>query len=307
MPSGDDMVELHTKSEYESTVESSDRIINCFSVDVEGFVESNMESFTIGPAYIDKAKESYEIEKNMNALLEILAALNIQATFFFIGRIARDIPHIVRLTAKMGHEIGCHSFEHVRIFRFDKQDFTEKLTAAKECLENTCGRRVYGFRAPDFSITQSNLWTLDVLKEVGFLYDSSIYPIRVHDVYGIHDAKPNIHTLPNGLIEWPLATFDFLRMRMPFGGGGYFRIYPLFFTRRCISSMNRNAMPCMFYIHPYEVGPVIPKIREISLYRRFRHYYNCSTGSWRLKRILTAFRFAPAIQILLQTGVIQHV
>src|SRR5579864_1499910 len=96
---------------------------NCLSIDVEGFVESNIESFQIAPKYIDKAIEHYEIETNMNVFLELLASLNIKATFFFIGRIARDIPQIVRLTAQMGHEIGCHSFEHLRIFRLTKKDF----------------------------------------------------------------------------------------------------------------------------------------------------------------------------------------
>jgi len=288
---------------------STDRIdvTNCFSVDVEGFIESNLESFEIAPPYLDKAKQDYEIEANMNVVLEILADLNIQATFFFIGRIARDIPQLVRLTAQMGHEIGCHSFEHLRIFRLNKDEFKEKLASAKDCLENACAQRVYGFRAPDFSITGSALWALDVLKQLGFLYDSSIYPIRVHDVYGIPEAKPNIHRLPNGLVEWPLATFDLLGLRLPFGGGGYFRLYPLLLTQRCISLLNRNATPCMFYIHPYEVGPIIPKIREISPYRHFRHYYNCSTGSRRLKRLLTKFSFAPAIQILQQMGAIPHV
>src|SRR5438876_1383277 len=306
MPSEHDNPELATTIGYTKRL-TTDNMTNCFSIDVESFVESNLESFEIAPAYIDKAKENYEIETNMNVLLELLGALNIQATFFFVGRIARDIPQIVRLTAQMGHEIGCHSFEHLRIFRLNKRDFKEKLSSAKECLETACARRVYGFRAPDFSITRSAVWALDVLKELGFLYDSSIYPIRVHDVYGIHDAKQGIHTLPNGLVEWPLSTFDFLGLRLPFGGGGYFRMYPLLLTKTCISSMNRKGTPCMFYIHPYEVGPVVPTIREISLYRRFRHYYNCRGGSWRLKRILTAFSFAPAIQILRQIGVIQHV
>jgi len=282
-------------------------VTNCISIDVEGFVESNVESFDIAPKYLDRARENYEIETNMNVMLQLLADLDIRATFFFLGRIARDIPQIVSLTAQMGHEIGCHSFEHLRIFRLKKNDFKEKLASAKESLENASGGRVYGFRAPDFSITQSAVWALDVLNEIGFLYDSSIYPIRVHDVYGMHRVKPVIHKLRNGLIEWPLSTFDLLGLRLPFGGGGYFRLYPLFLTKHLISYMNRSGAPCMFYIHPYEIGPIAPRIREISPYRRFRHYYNCASGSWRLKRILRAFSFGPAIQILQAIGALHHV
>ena len=119
MPSEHDNPELATTIGYTKRL-TTDNMTNCFSIDVESFVESNLESFEIAPAYIDKAKENYEIETNMNVLLELLGALNIQATFFFVGRIARDIPQIVRLTAQMGHEIGCHSFEHLRIFRLNR-------------------------------------------------------------------------------------------------------------------------------------------------------------------------------------------
>lgn len=280
---------------------------NCLSIDVEGFVESNRESFNIPSSYVDKAKENYEIEKNTEAFMELLDELNIRATFFIVGRIARDLPQMVRRAASSGNEIGCHSYEHLRIFNLQRPQFKEGLLSAKKQLEDVSGSRVVGFRAPDFSITQSSIWALDVLSEAGFLYDSSIYPIRIHDVYGINDARRGIHKLSNGLIEWPLATFDLLGMRFPFGGGGYFRLYPLSLTKRCIAAMNKSGSPCMLYIHPYEVGPVIPRIRELSAYRRFRHYHNCHTGRTRLKKILQAFKFATAIQILEKKGTADYV
>lgn len=273
---------------------------NCLSVDAEGFVEANLQSFPIAEKYIDKAKENYEIEKNINSLLELLNDLNVQATFFFVGRIARDIPNIVKEVAQAGHEIACHSYEHVRILGTDKNEIKEKLTSAKKCIEDISGKSVYGFRAPDFSITDSSIWALDILKEIGFLYDSSIYPIGIHDVYGIKGATPFLHKLSNGLIEFPLSTIKLLGRRFPYGGGGYFRLYPLFLTKLCISKTNTLGYPCMFYIHPYEVGPIIPKISELSYYRKFRHYYNCKNGSKRLKEILQTFKFGTAIEILKQ-------
>jgi len=282
-------------------------IENCVSIDVEGFVESNLESFRVPSKYVDRARENYEIEKNTEAFMGLLDERNIHATFFIVGRIARDIPQMVRQVASRGHEIGCHSFEHLRIFNLQRQEFREGLRGAKKRLEDVSGTRVYGFRAPDFSITKSSIWALDELSEAGFLYDSSIYPIRIHDVYGIDDARTGIHKMSNGLIEWPLATFDLLGMRFPFGGGGYFRLYPLSFTKRCIRAVNRSGHPCMLYIHPYEVGPVIPRIRELSAYRRFRHYHNCHNGQSRLRNILQAFTFSTAIRILEQKGQANYV
>jgi polysaccharide deacetylase family protein (PEP-CTERM system associated) len=273
-------------------------VLNAFSIDVEGFVESNIQSFYIPDKYINQSEENREIELNTDVLLEILEEANIKATFFFVGRLARDIPSLVRKVARNGHEIACHSYLHVRIFDIEKSEFKEKLSIAKKNLEDVSGQPVYGFRAPDFSITNRSIWTLDILKELGFIYDSSIYPFGLHDVYGIKDAESRIHALPNGLIEFPLSIIELLGRRIPFGGGGYFRLYPLLLTRIFVSKLNKRGHPAMFYIHPYEAGPVIPLVPGLSPYRKFRHYYNCKNGTRRLKHMLQSFKFGPAIEVL---------
>lgn len=271
---------------------------NCFSVDVEGFIESNLQSFYVDKKYMSTSKENYEIETNVNSILKLLDDLKIRATFFFLGRIGRDIPHIVKQTAECRHEIACHSHEHLRIFGLTEKEFKENLIYAKKTLEDVSGKGIYGFRAPDFSITKSSLWALDMLSEAGFIYDSSICPTGIHDVYGIGDANPHIHRLQNGIVEFPVSVVDFFDMRLPFGGGGYFRLYPLSFTKHFVQKTNKSGHSCMLYIHPYEVGPVIPVISELSYYRKFRHYYKCKNGGQRIKNILKSFRFNTAIDIL---------
>lgn len=288
------------KVRVNAVIPSSKPVINAISVDVEGFAESNAQSFPISDNFLDETTQNCEIETNTHVLLELFAESNIKATFFFLGRIATDIPNLVKATAEAGHEIGCHSYRHLRIVGLEKNDFKDKLTAAKKDLEDVSGQRVYGFRAPDFSITKSSIWALDVLKETGFVYDSSIYPFGLHDVYGIKDADTLIHRFPNGLIEFPLPTIELLGKRVPFGGGGYFRLYPLLLTKIFLSKLNKQGQPAMFYIHPYEVGPIIPRISGLSAYRKFRHYYHCRNGDKRLKKILQAFTFSPAIEVLRQ-------
>jgi polysaccharide deacetylase family protein (PEP-CTERM system associated) len=273
-------------------------IVNAFSVDVEGFVESNLQSFYIPDKYINHTKEKHEIEENTTALLQILDEAKVKGTFFFIGRLARDVPALVKKTAQAGHEIGCHSYLHLRIFDIDKNEFSKKLAAAKKDLEDVSGQQVCGFRAPDFSMTQESMWALDILKELGFVYDSSIYPFGLHDVYGIKDAVSSIHRLPNGLIEFPLSTAKLLGRSIPFAGGGYFRLYPLTLTKILLRKLNKQGHPAMFYIHPYEVGSVVPWIPGLSAYRKFRHYYNCKNGKSRLGKLLNSFKFAPAIEVL---------
>lgn len=270
---------------------SKTAVCNALSIDVEGFVEANQESFAIPGRYIDPPAENREIRANMESVLDLLEETGVFATFFFVGRLARDLPGLIRRTAAAGHEIGCHNFEHTRLPHQKTPGFVEKLKQAKADLEDVSGQAVIGFRAPDFSITQENIWMLDLLQELGFVYDSSIYPIGMHDVYGIQGADTRIHRLANGLIEVPMSTVNLMGKTLPFGGGGYFRLYPLWLTGQLIAWANRKGIPCISYIHPYEVGPVIPGITELSAYRKFRHYYNCKNGKTRLKKLLTRYPF----------------
>jgi polysaccharide deacetylase family protein (PEP-CTERM system associated) len=279
------------------------QISNCLSVDVEGFLESNAQSFGVDVHPVSW-RDCYELEKNTDSILELFDKWDVQATFFVVGRIATEFPLLVARVASLGHEIACHSYVHVRIFDLARDVFTKNVQAAKQRLEDISGTRVFGFRAPEFSITERSLWALDVLRELGFLYDSSICPTGLHDVYGIRDAKPFVHELANGLVEFPLATFGFCGQRVPFGGGGYLRMYPLVLTERCLVHANRLGHPCMLYVHPYEIGPVLPLIPNLSAYRRFRHYHNCRKGRKRIEVLVERFHFAPAFEILRGYGLL---
>jgi polysaccharide deacetylase family protein (PEP-CTERM system associated) len=280
-------------------------VVNCLSIDVEGFVESNLQSLGWDPQCLDNIADHYEIESNTDCVLEILNDMGVKGTFFFVGRLAAEIPNMIRKVAELGHEVACHSYMHLRIPGSAKDEFRGKLDAAKKQLEDVSGQEVLGFRAPEFSIIASSLWALDILNELGFAYDSSVYPIGFHDVYGISGASTSIHKLSNGLIEFPMATISILGKRFPFGGGGYFRLYPLFVTKWCLDHVNREGNSCMLYMHPYELGPIVPTLSGLSSYRRFRHYYNCGNAGRRLPELLRAFRFAPAIDILRYKGCLE--
>lgn len=271
---------------------------NVLSIDVEGFVESNVQSFPIDRCYLNRYAENKEIRNNTECVMSLLDASGVKATFFFVGRIAFDLPKVVQEVANAGHEIGCHSHQHLRVFGENPRVFREGVDSAKKRLEDVAGQAVYGFRAPDFSIVESSLWALDILRDLGFVYDSSIYPIGLHDVYGIDACDEGIHRLPNGLMEFPLSTFRVGGKRLPFGGGGYLRLYPVSLTRLLIRRYNENGRPAMLFVHPYEIGPIIPKIAGLSYFRRFRHYYNCTNGFRRLQEILKGFKFGRAIDVL---------
>ena len=242
-------------------------------------------------AYLTVGFEDGAIERNTMSILGLLAEQRQKATFFVLGRIARDMPRLVRTIALQGHEVACHSFEHRRLYDFSRSEVKILLSSAKRYLEDVYGRPVVGFRAPDFSITQKNLWVFDLLGEAGFRYDSSVYPTGLHDVYGIKGFPRRPFRLPNGLVEIPMSVVMVGKTAIPFGGGGYLRMYPGLLTRACLRSLNRKGLPCVLYAHPFEMGDSVVRIPGMSLARRFRTYVGIQTVKRKLSRLLRDFCF----------------
>jgi polysaccharide deacetylase family protein (PEP-CTERM system associated) len=265
--------------------------VNLATFDIEGFVEASQDIVDIPSSRRSPAREREEIELNTLAILELLADLGQRATFFVLGRIGRDMARLVVRIAEHGHEIACHSLEHRRLGRLAPAAVRAALADARRYLEDVGGRPVTGFRAPDFSITPQTLWVLDLLREAGFTYDSSIFPTSLHDVYGIRDFPPWPVRLANGLIEIPLATVPVLGWRIPFGGGGYLRLYPLAVTRWLYRAHNRRGLPAVLYLHPYEMGRVVPRIEGLSVARRFRTYVGVRGAARKLAALLREGRF----------------
>ncbi len=261
-----------------------------------------VESFPIPPKYFDSDAEDREITGNMETTLALFDSLGVKATFFVLGRIAEHLPNVIRQIADHGHELASHSFQHKRIFNQSAAEFRQDVLRSKKLLEDISGQRVIGFRAPDFSIREDNRWALDTLLEAGFTYDSSLVPTDIHDVYGISGISPAIHRLPNGLYEFPISTFRCLGKRIPFGGGGYMRLYPIWLTRYLLKRAGRRRQSCMLYMHPYEIGPLAPRIGGMTAARRFRHYYHISHGDNRLKHFARGFKFTTAASILQGQG-----
>ena len=160
---------------------------------------------------------------------------------------------------------------------------------------------MYGYRAASYSITERSLWALDIIAEVGFGYDSSIFPVR-HDRYGIPNAEEAPHRLETEqgrtLVEFPLSTARLFNYRLPVAGGGYFRLYPYTLTRRGLGQTNRGQQPFIFSLHPWEIDPDQPRI-SAGWFSSFRHYNNLSKCEDRLRLLLQEFRFASARQVLI--------
>jgi len=193
--------------------------------------------------------------RQMNLLLELLDRHRVHATFFTLGSLAERCPELPRRVAAMGHEIASHGYAHLIVHRLTRQQFEEDTRRSKEILEDVVGQPVRGYRAAEFSIRADSLWALEVLAELGFEYDSSIFPIH-HRRYGIPGFFPLAaeYLLPNNLSikEIPLATLSWGRMRLPVAGGGSFRVLPQWILSRAVRKLNDSGKPLVTYFHPYE-------------------------------------------------------
>jgi polysaccharide deacetylase family protein (PEP-CTERM system associated) len=193
------------------------------------------------------------------------------------------------------------------ITRLSRAQFTEDVRRGKAAVEDAAGATVVGYRAPTFSVVRETLWSLGVLAEAGFRYDSSIFPI-VHDRYGIPEAPrfPHRVTVEAGgeLGEFPLSTVTRCRWRFPVGGGGYFRLLPYRLTRWALRELNQTErQPAIVYLHPWEVDVDQPRL-PVGRLAQFRHSVNTPSTESKLRRLLRDFRFAPVRDVLAASGIL---
>lgn len=268
-------------------------IRHAFTVDVEDWYEG----IPVAPDV--RAAAAPRLERGLDALLEELGARQVRGTFFVLGPVAERWPAAIRRIAAAGHEIGCHGWSHDLLYTMTPAQFREETTRARETLEALTGQRVSGYRAAYFSITRRSWWALEALAEMGFRYDSSIFPVR-NWRYGIADFDPrpqHIATPAGTIAEFPISIRRILGRNLPVAGGAYFRLYPYPLTRWNLRASERAGTPAVFYIHPWELDPDHPVV-PFYWKARLTHYANLRSTRPRLKRLLAQFRFAPLADVL---------
>ena len=227
-------------------------------------------------------------------LLEILNRHNVKATWFVLGWVADKFPELIQEISDYGHEISCHSYHHQRVDQLNKEQFKKDTEQAINTLIKSTGKMPFGYRAPSWSINNLNSWAFEVLADLGFVYDSSIFPIK-HDIYGWADGPRRDFKMQfesgKTLIELPATTYKLFGKNIPVAGGGYFRHSPYWYTKSIIKSLNKSKQPAIFYIHPWEVNPNLPKIEGLSAIQRFRTYSSTELLTHKVEKLLKDFKF----------------
>jgi len=224
--------------------------------------------------------------------LELLAAAGARATFFFLGWVAERRPELVRAARDAGHEIACHGYDHRLLTEMSPDEFRADLRRTRDLLAALSGGPVLGYRAPSFSLRSETAWALDVLREEGFRYDSSVFPVRRRR-YGMPQAPPHPYRHEGGLLEFPLLTLATPLGRLPAAGGGYLRLFPVAVIEAALRRMNAAGHPGVIYLHPWELDPAQPRLGGVPPLRAFLHRVNLSRTETKLRRLLEGRSFVP--------------
>jgi len=239
-----------------------------------------------------KEWDKYEprIHKNMECIFSILDKANTKATFFVLGWMAEKYPDIIKEISNRGYDIGSHTTNHQLVYEQSEKEFFKDVNRSIKTLEDLTGKKVKTFRAPGFSITENNKWAFKVLYELGIEFDSSIFPgSRAHGGFPSYgNAKPSILKY-NGfeLKEFPINTHNIMGKSLIYSGGGYFRLAPYILIKR----WTRRDDYVMSYIHPRDLDPNQPVIKELSIFRKFKSYVGLKSAEDKLKKWLTDFEF----------------
>ena len=267
------------------------------TIDVEDYFQ--VSAFAPHIARADWDTRECRVERNIDAILEMLDQHHTKATFFTLGWVAERYPRLVRDIVAHGHELASHGYGHQRASDQSPKEFFEDIHVAKNMLEDLSGQAVIGYRAPSFSIGKGNLWAYDTLLEAGYRYSSSVYPIA-HDHYGMPDSPRFTYEVRSGLIEIPITTVRLFERNFPSSGGGYFRLLPYPVSRWLLQRVNSHDQQAgMFYFHPWEIDPGQPHISGISAKTHFRHYVNIARTQARLNRLLTDFSWGRVDDLFL--------
>jgi polysaccharide deacetylase family protein (PEP-CTERM system associated) len=277
------------------------------TVDVEEYYHAEIFAGIINPTEWTKYPD--HVEKNTMDLVQLFDRCNVRGTFFILGSIAKKFPGLIRSILGSGHEVASHGNEHRMITKMSSSEFREDVRRSKQILEDISGTAILGYRAPTFSIVKRTDWAYEILLEEGFRYSSSVYAIR-HDRYG----WPEFGILPRKMAisgdrylwEIPLSVEQMGGINVPFGGGGYLRLYPLFLTKYLLRKLLRFGRPAIVYVHPWEIDRQHPRI-AMPVLKRIRHYVGISGTKEKMGDLLRSYPFGRMDQFLQRAQVATNI
>jgi polysaccharide deacetylase family protein (PEP-CTERM system associated) len=220
------------------------------------------------------------------------AERRVKATFFVVGKAAKENPTILKEVISEGHEIACHGYDHTPLDHMDRLSFIFDLRMNKDILMELGAEKPVGFRAPFASLIPSTNWAWDVLLDLGFKYSSSVLPAR-NPYYGWEGHPLRAVRLITGLVELPVSVTPKPRIgnfKVPFVCGTYLRTLPTPIVIGAAKWYAERGWPIVGYVHPYDVDAKQGKFKvEDNPFFNWLYYYNRRSTFKKLDALIERF------------------
>ena len=279
-------------------------MVNALTIDVEDWFHPELVR-----RHLDSTSPKSRAYESIRPILELLNRYEVKATFFILGDVAKESPGLVRQIYEGGHEVGCHGMSHRMLDDLGEKEFKRELEDFGGLIREILGDiEIKGFRAPTFSLHQKTKWALPILRDFGYLYDASLFPIKLfgNRLYGVDQAPHFPYRVcfenpceedPNSpLWEFPAAVVSLGRLKIPVSGGFYLRVFPVWFFTWALKRMNQEG-PFNIYLHPWECDIHTPRV-SLPLISKWITYYGMNPMISKLEGLLKVFSFSRMDEVL---------
>ena len=279
-------------------------MVNALTIDVEDWFHPELVR-----NHLDSTSPKSRAYESIRPILELLNRYEVKATFFILGDVAKESPGLVRQIYEGGHEVGCHGMSHRMLDDLGEKEFKRELEDFAGLIREILGDiEIKGFRAPTFSLHQKTKWALPILRDFGYLYDASLFPIKLfgNRLYGVDQAPHFPYRVcfenpceedPNSpLWEFPAAVVSLGRLKIPVSGGFYLRVFPVWFFTWALKRMNQEG-PFNIYLHPWECDIHTPRV-SLPLISKWITYYGMNPMISKLEGLLKVFSFSRMDEVL---------
>jgi polysaccharide deacetylase family protein (PEP-CTERM system associated) len=278
--------------------------VNVLTIDVEDWFHPELVR-----SHVNSTPSKRRVFGAILPILDLLDRYNVKATFFVLGEVAREFPNLVLKIFEKGHEIGSHGMSHKMLEDLGEEGFKNELEDFGNVVKEILGPvPIQGYRAPTFSLNQKTKWALPILRDFGYLYDSSLFPTKFlgNRLYGVDKAPkfpyhisfetPSEEDPNSPLWEFPAAVVQIGKLRIPMSGGFYLRTFPLWFFKWGLKRINREG-PFYLYLHPWESDIHTPRL-PLPLVSKWITYHGMNRMLPKLEELLKTFSFSRMDEVL---------
>ena len=257
-----------------------------FTMDVEAFSDTECIANYNKDVNLD-------IMDGFDEYIRILDKHGIKSTLFTVGSLAPKIINRLKSCIDNGHKLALHNYTHIAPMDVNEDTFKKEILKAKNSLQKLFNTDIIGFRAPYFSLDDNRL---NILKELGFKYDSSHLDFSkarhtvALNLKGFKEYSKNIFCCGD-FFEFGLSKQKIMGNAYPISGGGYVRLAPWGIIKNVINQYLKQNDYYVFYLHPFELtSQKIPFLKGLKPYDQYYLQYGIKSYGKHIEQLIALLK-----------------